>query len=32
MPQLSFEIDDSFEKAGRIEEILRSPAVKRDLD
>jgi ribosome-binding factor A len=32
MPQLSFEIDDSFDKAERIEEILRSPAVKRDLD
>jgi ribosome-binding factor A len=32
MPQLSFEIDDRFDKAERIDEILRSPAVKRDLD
>lgn len=32
MPQISFAIDDRFEKAERIDEILRSPAVKRDLD
>jgi ribosome-binding factor A len=32
MPQISFEIDDRFEKADRVDEILRSPAVKRDLD
>lgn len=32
MPQLSFELDDSFDNAERIEAILRSPAVKRDLD
>jgi ribosome-binding factor A len=32
MPQISFAIDDRFEKADRIDEILRSPAVKRDLD
>jgi ribosome-binding factor A len=32
MPHLSFEIDDSFDKAERIEEILRSPGVRRDLD
>jgi ribosome-binding factor A len=32
MPQISFAIDDRFEKAERIDEILRSPTVKRDLD
>lgn len=32
MPTISFQIDDSFEKAERIEEILRSPQVRRDLD
>jgi ribosome-binding factor A len=31
MPSLSFEIDDSFDKAERIDEILRSPEVRRDL-
>lgn len=32
MPRLSFQIDDSFDQADRIETILRSPEVKRDLD
>jgi ribosome-binding factor A len=32
MPNLSFEIDDSFDKAERIDRILRSPEVRRDLD
>jgi len=31
MPSLSFQIDDSFDQAKRIDEILQSPAVKRDL-
>lgn len=31
MPNLSFQIDDSFEQAKRIDELLQSPAVKRDL-
>lgn len=31
MPSLSFEIDNSFERAERIDEILRSPEVRRDL-
>jgi ribosome-binding factor A len=31
MPNLSFKIDDSFEQAKRIDELLQSPAVKRDL-
>jgi len=32
MPRLSFQIDESFDQADRIETILRSPEVKRDLD
>lgn len=32
MPSLSFEIDESFDEAERIEAILRSPEVRRDLD
>jgi len=32
MPSLSFEIDESFDEAERIESILRSPEVRRDLD
>lgn len=31
MPNLSFQIDDSFEQAKRIDELLQSPTVKRDL-
>lgn len=31
MPNLSFEIDETFDKAQRIDAILRSPEVKRDL-
>ncbi|MBX2806514.1 MAG: 30S ribosome-binding factor RbfA [Hyphomicrobiales bacterium] len=31
MPNLSFQIDDSFDKAKRIDELLQSPAVKRDI-
>ena len=31
MPNLSFQIDDSFEKANRIDQLLQSPSVKRDL-
>ncbi len=31
MPSLSFQIDDSFDKAKRIDELLQSPQVKRDL-
>ena len=32
MPSISFEIDESFEQAERIDKILRSPEVRRDLD
>ena len=32
MPSLSFEIDESFDEAERIEALLRSPEVRRDLD
>ncbi len=32
VPDISFQIDESFEKAERIDEILRSPKVRRDLD
>jgi ribosome-binding factor A len=31
-PQIRFEIDTSFEHAGRIERLLHDPAVARDLD
>jgi ribosome-binding factor A len=31
MPNLSFQIDNTFEKAQRIDELLHSPEVKRDL-
>lgn len=31
MPNLTFQIDDSFERANRIDAILQSPEVKRDL-
>jgi ribosome-binding factor A len=31
-PDLRFRIDDRFEEAERIERLLRSPEVKRDLD
>jgi ribosome-binding factor A len=31
MPNLSFQIDDSFDQAQRIDQLLQSPAVKRDL-
>jgi ribosome-binding factor A len=32
MPELRFRIDDRFEEAERIEKLLRSPQVVRDLD
>lgn len=32
VPDLSFEADESFDEASRIEAILRSPEVARDLD
>ena len=31
-PQLWFELDTSFESAGRIETVLKDPQVRRDLD
>lgn len=31
-PDLSFRIDESFDEAGRIDALLRSPRVARDLD
>jgi len=31
-PDIRFRIDDRFEEAERIEKLLRTPAVKRDLD
>jgi len=31
LPALRFVVDATFEKAGRIDELLRSPAVARDL-
>lgn len=31
-PDIRFRIDDRFEEAERIERLLRSPAVRRDLD
>ncbi len=31
-PQLWFELDTSFETAGRIETVLKDPQVRRDLD
>ena len=31
-PDIRFRIDDRFDEAERIEKLLRSPAVKRDLD
>lgn len=31
MPELRFRIDESFDEAGRIESLLRSPQVARDL-
>jgi len=32
VPQLSFELDNSFDYAQRIDQLLHSPAVERDLD
>jgi ribosome-binding factor A len=32
MPTLSFEIDETFDEAERVDAILRSPQVRRDLD
>jgi ribosome-binding factor A len=32
MPNLSFQIDETFDEAERIDAILRSPTVSRDLD
>jgi ribosome-binding factor A len=32
LPEFSFQSDTSFDRAQRIEEILNSPAVRRDLD
>jgi ribosome-binding factor A len=32
VPELRFRIDDRFDEAERIEKLLRTPAVKRDLD
>jgi ribosome-binding factor A len=31
-PEIRFQIDTTFEEAERIEKLLRSPAVKRDLE
>src|SRR5207302_11437586 len=31
-PEIRFRIDDRFEEAERIEKLLRTPAVQRDLD
>ncbi|MFQ5533795.1 MAG: 30S ribosome-binding factor RbfA [Sphingomonadales bacterium] len=31
-PRLSFEIDDTFDQAGRIDALLKSPRVAQDLD
>jgi ribosome-binding factor A len=31
-PDLRFQVDERFEEAERIDKLLRSPAVKRDLD
>ncbi len=31
-PDLRFRVDERFEEAERIDKLLRSPAVKRDLD
>ena len=31
-PDIRFRIDERFDEAERIEKLLRSPAVKRDLD
>jgi ribosome-binding factor A len=31
-PDLRFRVDDRFDEAQRIERLLRSPEVKRDLD
>jgi ribosome-binding factor A len=31
-PELRFRVDERFDEAERIEKILRTPAVKRDLD
>ncbi len=31
-PEIRFFVDDTFEEAGRIDELLRSDRVKRDLD
>lgn len=32
VPKLSFKADQSFDEAGQIEDLLRSPEVQRDLD
>ncbi len=32
VPELSFEADTSFDRAERIDQLLRSPSVRRDLD
>jgi ribosome-binding factor A len=32
MPDLTFRLDESFDEADRIDALLRSPAVSRDLD
>lgn len=32
MPTLDFKLDDSFERSERVDELLRSPRVARDLD
>jgi ribosome-binding factor A len=32
MPELTFRLDESFDEADRIDALLRSPAVSRDLD
>ena len=32
MPDLTFELDPTFDRAGRMDELLRSPEVARDID
>lgn len=32
VPQLTFELDTTFDQTGRLNELLRSPAVARDID
>lgn len=32
MPQFTFEIDETFDQSGRLDALLRSPAVARDIE